>query len=82
MSTNYIKLRENMTDIINSCTSLATDYQKKHNELLTIYRAFKLTVNKLHQNILLRNNIVPKYIIIDTACLINLFATKRNKVNY
>ena len=34
---------------------------------------------KLFQSIPLRNNIVPKYITIDTACLINLFATKGNK---
>ena len=34
---------------------------------------------KLFQPIPLRNNIVPKYITIDTACLINLFASKGNK---
>lgn len=34
---------------------------------------------KLFQSIPLRNNIVPKYITIDTACLINLFASKGNK---
>ena len=34
---------------------------------------------KLFQPIPLRNNIVPKYITIDTACLINLFAAKGNK---
>jgi hypothetical protein len=36
---------------------------------------------KLFQPLPLRNNIVPKYITIDTACLINLFAKKGDKGN-
>lgn len=35
--------------------------------------------HKLFQPLPLRNNIVPKYITIDTACLINLFASKGKK---
>lgn len=34
---------------------------------------------KLFQPLPLRNNIIPKHIILDTACIINLFCPKMNK---
>jgi len=35
--------------------------------------------NKLFQPLPLRNNIIPKHIILDTACIINLFCHDKDK---
>ena len=35
--------------------------------------------NKLFQSLPLRNNIIPKHIILDTACLVNLFCPEKDK---
>jgi len=35
--------------------------------------------NKLFQPLPLRNNIIPKHIILDTACIINLFSPEKDK---
>ena len=35
--------------------------------------------NKLFQSLPLRNNIIPKHIILDTSCLVNLFCPEKDK---
>ena len=41
------ELRNKITNIISSCSQLATDYKTKHNELTDVFDAFKLAVKQL-----------------------------------
>ena len=47
--------------------------------MLYMNSALEKQENKLFQPLPLRNNIIPKHIILDTACIINLFCPEKDK---